>query len=154
MSKVSSSNQHTSDEREQKCWDFYVATVSSGCPNAYQSAIKAEYSKDHAENITLQGWFKERNNKLIRKDMLSKAEKVLDKTLSYNAENEEGVVKTDLLRIQTDVAKHITKTLGKDEGYSEKTETELSIVGVELSEEQAEQLIRARANRGTIQRDS
>lgn len=117
-------NQHTSDPREQICWDFYVESVTSGMPNANASAIKAGYSEDHARNITLQGWFKERLENLERQEMLSKAEKKLAKTLTYEVENDKGEIKTDLLRIQTDVAKHLTSTLGKNKGYSTKVEQE------------------------------
>ena len=53
--------------------------------------------------------------------MLTKAEKVLDKTLTYEPVDQEGNIKTDLLRIRTDVAKHVSKTLGK-EHYSERQE--------------------------------
>lgn len=122
MSKVSPANQHTNDEREQKCWDFYIESVVNGTENGYESAIKAGYSEDHSRNITMQGWFKERLSKLKRKDMLSKAERVLEKTLTYSTEDEEGNPKADILRIQTDVAKHVTSTLGKNEGYSTRTE--------------------------------
>lgn len=115
-------NGTTSDPREQVCWDFYVESLTNGRENAYESAIKAKYSEDHARNITLQGWFKERLAKLKRRDMLSKAEKVLDKTLSYETEDEEGKVRVDLLRVQTDVAKTVVSTLGKDEGYSTRQE--------------------------------
>lgn len=122
MSINSPANQHTSDEREQKCWDFYVESVLKGTPNAYESAIKSGYSEDHSRNITIQGWFKERLDKLRRRDMLSKAEKKLDKTLDYEPVDDEGRIKVDLLRVQTDVAKHITSTLGKNEGYSTRNE--------------------------------
>ena len=112
-------NGSTSDPREQVCWDIYVGR---GLENAQQSALDAGYSEDHSRNITLQGWFKERLAKLKRKDMLSKAEKVLEKTLNYSTEDEEGKVKVDLLRVQTDVAKTVVTTLGKDEGYSSRNE--------------------------------
>lgn len=112
----------TSDPREQVCWDIYITKLLNGKENAYESAVEAGYSKDHAENITLQGWFKERKSKLKRKDILSKAEKVLEKTLGYSTEDDEGKVKVDLLRVQTDVAKHVTSTLGKEEGYSSRSE--------------------------------
>ena len=54
--------------------------------------------------------------------MLSKAEKKLDKTLDYEVEDEKGKIKTDLLRIQVDVAKTVVTTLGKDDGYSTRSE--------------------------------
>lgn len=115
-------NGTTSDPREQIMWDFYVESITVGMPNAYASAIKAGYEEASAKNITLRGWFKERLEDLERKDMLSKAEKKLAKTLTYEVEDAEGKVKTDLLRIQTDVAKHLTSTLGKNKGYSTRSE--------------------------------
>ena len=126
-------NGSTSDPREQVCWDFYVESVIAGMPNAYASAIKANYEESSAKNITLRGWFKERLEDLERKDMLSKAEKKLSKTLTYEVEDEDGKIKTDLLRIQTDVAKHLTSTLGKNKGYSTKTETDLTPLGKALT---------------------
>lgn len=115
-------NGTTSDPREQVMWDFYIEGISKGIVNAYESAIKAGYSEDHSRNITMQGWFKARLEELERKEMLSLAEKKLKKTLTYEVENEKGEIKTDLLRIQTDVSKHLTSTLGKDKGYSLRNE--------------------------------
>jgi len=115
-------NQYTPDEREQKCWDFYVESITLGKPNAYESAIKAGYEESSAKNITLRGWFKERLEDLDRKDMLSKAEKKLSKTLDYNPEDADGNIKVDLLRVQVDASKHLTSTLGKDKGYSSRQE--------------------------------
>lgn len=115
-------NGTTSDPREQKMWDIYVAKLSKGIDNAYESAIEAEYSEDHARNITMQGWFKERKAKLRRKDMLSKSEKVLDETLDMDTTNKEGAIDPQLHKIKVDVAKTIVGTLGKDEGYSTRSE--------------------------------
>lgn len=119
-------NGTTSDPREQVMWEFYIEEMAKGQVNAYESAIKAGYSEDHSRNITLQGWFKERLEDLERKEMLSLAEKVLMKTLKYKTakikEDGEEEVKTDLLRIQTDVSKHLTSTLGKNKGYSSRNE--------------------------------
>lgn len=116
------SNQHTSDPREQVCWDFYVETIVNGQENAYESAIKAGYEESSAKNITLRGWFKERLARLKRKDMLSDSEKLLHKTITYEHIDKDGNVKVDLLRVQTDVAKTLITTLGKNEGYSTRTE--------------------------------
>jgi len=114
-------NQHTSDPREQIMWDIYVSNITKGIENAYQAAIEAGYAEDTAKNITLTGWYKERKDKLRRKEMLSKAEKVLDRTLTLEPVDEKGEIKVDLLRVQTDVAKHVTNTLGKEE-YSTRSE--------------------------------
>jgi hypothetical protein len=133
MSNVSPANQHTNDNREQKCWDNYIKSVLNGTENAYQSAIDAGYSEDHSRNITMQGWFKERKDKLRRKDMLSKAERNLDKTLDLVCVNEEGKIVPELLKIQVDVSKTIVQTLGKHEGYSTKTETDITTGGEKLN---------------------
>lgn len=126
-------NATVSDPREQVCWDFYVEGMATTGGNAYESAKKAGYAEDTARNITINVWFKERLRKLRQKEMLSDAEKILKKTLNYSTEDLEGNVKVDLLRVQADVAKHVTKTLGKED-YSERSETklsgEVSIVGI------------------------
>lgn len=115
-------NQYTPDPREQVCWDFYIETVQKGLPNAYESAIKAQYAEDTARNITLNGWFKDRISKLKRKDMLSKAERNLDKVLDMVTLDDKGKEDANLLRIQVDVSKTVVTTLGKDEGYSTRNE--------------------------------
>ena len=128
MTNPNGANGTTSDPREQTCWDFYVESIVKGEVNAYESAIKAGYEESSAKNITLRGWFKERLEDLDRKQMLSDAEKVLRKTLRYKTdetdENGNEKVKVDLLRVQVDASKHLTSTLGKDKGYSSKTENE------------------------------
>lgn len=115
-------NGTTSDPREQAAWDFYVESITKGQVNAYESAIRAGYEESSAKNITLRGWFKERLEDLERKDMLSKAEKVLAKTLNYSTEDKDGNIKVDLLRVQLDASKHITSTIGKNKGYSTRNE--------------------------------
>ena len=129
----------TSDPREQVMWDIYVTKLANGKENAYESAIEAGYSEDHSRNITLQGWFKERLTKLKRKDMLSKAERNLDKILDFEMNTEEGKVNTSVASLVSDVSKTIVKTLGKDEGYSDRTEhtgkdgNAIVIEGVEIT---------------------
>ena len=115
-------NGSTSDPREQIMWDFYVKELSNGIDNAYDAAIKAGYEATTAKNVTLTGWYKERKAKLKRKEMLSKAERNLDKVLDTSYKNDEGNIKSDVMKIVVDVSKTIVTTLGKDEGYSNRTE--------------------------------
>lgn len=115
-------NGTTSDPREQVMWDIYVTKLSKGIDNAYESAIEATYSEDSARNVTMRDWFKERLGRLKRKDILSKAEKKLEKILDYEPVNDEGKLDVPLLRVQADVSKHVTSTLGKADGYSNRTE--------------------------------
>lgn len=112
-------NGTTSDPREKIMWDFYVEGLSQGRENAYEAAIKSGYSEDHARNITIQGWFKERKDKLRRKEMLSKAERNLDNILDLDVTDKE--IDSRLLSIKADVSKTVAKTLGK-EAYSERNE--------------------------------
>ena len=111
----------TSDPREQVMWDFYVEGITKGIENAYAAAIKAGYGKPHAENITLQGWFKERKDGLRRRDMFSKAERNLDRALDTEYEDEDGNIKSDVMRIVVDVSKKVATNLCKDY-YSPRTE--------------------------------
>ncbi len=77
ISNPNGANQHTPDERQQKCWEFYLETILKGVKNAKQSAIKAGYTAGQAKNITAQGWFREKEASLVRKEILSESEKVL-----------------------------------------------------------------------------
>lgn len=107
------------DIRQKNFWEGYSNPKSKTFSNALQSALAAGYSETHAAAIKQTKFFKVRMRRL---NMLDKAEKVLNKTLSINTRDENGKQITDLLRIKNDIAKHITKTLGKDEGYSERSE--------------------------------
>lgn len=118
LTNPNGANGTTSDPREEVFWELYV---KNNLENAYQCALQADYTESTARNITTRDWFIERLGKLRRKDMLTKAEKVLDKTLSLEAIDKEGNTDPAILRIQTDVAKHVTSTLGKKD-YSTRTE--------------------------------
>lgn len=107
------------DIRQKLCWDGYISPKSRTFGNAMQSAIAAGYAESTSRVITSEGWWKV---KMVRLNMLPRAERALKRALVMKTTDENGKEMPDLLRIQTDVAKHITKTLGKDEGYSERSE--------------------------------
>lgn len=116
-------------ELQQRCWDFYVQTVIAGNPDAKNSAIKAGYAESMAANITARKWFKDRKKKLDRLGMLSDAEKNLKELLNtpYIVTKQKNGEKyqeldTEIARLVLDVSKTIVKSLGKDEGYSERSE--------------------------------
>lgn len=129
-------NQYQLDPRQLLCWGYYVDPKSETFGNATQSAIKAGYEEATANQITTFDWFIGKRRRL---NMVNKAEQVLEKTLNYSTEDEEGKVKVDLLRVQTDVAKTVVTTLGKDEGYSSRVEQTgknggaIQIEGVEIT---------------------
>lgn len=116
-------------EKQQKCWDFYVQSVIAGSPNATESARKAGLSESYSLSITTRKWFKDRKKKLDRLGMLSDAEKNLKDLLNtpYIVTKQKNGEKfqeidTELARLVLDVSKTIVKSLGKDEGYSERSE--------------------------------
>lgn len=93
---------------------FYDDPTSETFGNAYASAKRANYSDEYSKVIASRQleWVSE--NVKRRERLLNKAEKKLE-TLIDSADD----------RIAADMAKHITKTLGKDH-YSEKQEVEHS----------------------------
>ncbi len=105
--------------QQKRMWDFYIKPSSTSFGNALQSAIKAGYANVTAHVITGQPWFKGKKRRL---GMLGKAEDALQRALDMDCLDGDGKTKADLARVQTDVAKFVAKTLGKDEGYSERTE--------------------------------
>lgn len=107
------------DVRQHRCWENYANPKSKTYGNAYKSAVAAGFTPGYSRNITSAKFFQER---LLRFNMLGRAEKVLKRALVLNPVDEQGKMQPELLRIQTDVAKHITKTLGKEEGYAERSE--------------------------------
>ena len=150
-------NQFQLDPRQNLCWGFYINPKSETFGNGTQSAIKAGYEPDYADQITTVTWFK---GKLRRLNMLDKAEKVLDEmlempvnTLEYKStgEERESVVTTNpaLVKVKQDTAKFLAERLGKDEGYSSRNEVtgkggERLITG--LSDEQKAKLDKVLGN--------
>ena len=112
-------NQYHLDPRQKLCWEFYINPDSPTFSNGLQSALRAGYEDGTARQVTTLPWFVE---KCRYNNFVSKAEKVLEKTLNYETEDADGNVKVDLLRVQTGVATTIVTTLGKDKGYSTRSE--------------------------------
>ncbi len=124
-------NQYVLDPRQKLCWDLYVNPKSETFANGLKSAIRAGYSESHANTITTETWFQDRVRRL---GMLGKAEKVLEEmldlpteTIKLEKDNEgeyDEVVRTEpaLVKIKQDTAKFIASTVGKDEGYSTRSE--------------------------------
>jgi hypothetical protein len=117
-------------KRQQLCWELYVKSFRNGTPNAREAAKRAGYSPNSAVNITNFKWFKERKDKLRRSMMMTKAEKNLSRMLNVDYSRmellpdgtEKEVIDKDIMRVVADISKTIVTTLGKDKGYSTKTE--------------------------------
>lgn len=116
-------NDHTHDPREKIMWNFYIEEIAKGNgSNAYDAAIKAGYTETFAKKVTCTEWFKNRKSKLRRDGMLDKAERNLDAVLDLKYQKKGKVTDSDALKAVVDVSKTVAKTLGKDVGYSERTE--------------------------------
>jgi phage terminase small subunit len=138
-------NQYILDPRQSKCWELYTNPKSEFFGNAYQSAMEVGYEENTAAVITTQEWFKE---KLRRLNLLSKAEKVLEDTLVIDhiedaigafgpivdPKTKERVKKVNvgILKIKQDSAKFVAETHGKMEGYSKRTETDITSKGEKI----------------------
>jgi len=119
-SNPNGSNQYVFDPRQKMCWELYVDPKSETFGNATQSAVKAGYEWGTANQITTVDWFL---GKLRKLNMVSKAERNLDKALDTNyVDIGTGEIRSDVMRIVMDVSKTVVTTLGKDEGYSTRSE--------------------------------
>lgn len=112
-------SEYIKSPRQLKMWKDYTNPKSPTFGNAYQSALGAGYTPLSSAVITQTAWFK---NRILKLGLLSKAEKVLENTLIMDTTDENGFPKADLIRVQADTAKFVAKTLGKDEGYTERNE--------------------------------
>lgn len=129
-------NQWIKDPRQDRMWEMYMGFWNKGInPNAKQCALDAGYSETSAMNITNFNWFKERFARLKRKDMLSKAERNLDRILDLDytkldeLTGERTAIDIDKLKVVADISKMTATTLGKDEGYASKTTLDQKVSG-------------------------
>lgn len=118
------------DPRQADCWNRYINPKSETFANAKQSAISAGYEENYAAEIKNCEWFKKRERKIRMKD---RGEEVLEEMLDLpvvvidhvgTGDKKTKVVVTDvgLVRIKQDTAKFVTERLGKDDGWSQRSE--------------------------------
>jgi hypothetical protein len=131
-------NQYVLDPRQKLCWERYINPRSKTFGNALQSALEAGYAETTSLHITTEKWFLE---KVRRLNLLGKGEKVLEETLDYDSfDPETGKVDASVGRLKLDAAKHVTSTLGKDDGYSQKQEVVIAVERREVITMAIEQL--------------
>jgi len=122
------------NDRKERCWNYYLASVREGNPNARQSALKAGFAPNTAINIGNIRWFKEKKDKLRRSKMMSNAERNISRMLNIGITklrkledgSTEEIFDAEKARIVADMSKLIVTTLGKDEGWSTKTEVKVT----------------------------
>ena len=112
-------NQYVLDPRQKMCWELYTTPKSETFGNATQSGIKAGYTEDYSDQITMTDWFK---GKLWKLNAVMEGEDKLRELMELPIVDVEGKVDVGIARIQADLAKYVTSTLGKDEGYSSRSE--------------------------------
>lgn len=116
--------------RRQLCWDLYMKSIRRGSPNAYKAALAAGYSNATSMNIGNLEWFKKKKEKIFRSKLMSNAERNIARVINMKYSKmkilddgtEEEVIDKDLMKVVLDMSKLVVTTLGKDKGYSTKTE--------------------------------
>ncbi len=101
------------DPRQALFLEYYLKPQSPTFSNIYQSAIKAGYSDEYAQNMrakTLE-WVSENVGTVTKDELVTKAKRNLDKLLDSQDE-----------KIQADITKFVAKT---DTEFSEKSETKV-----------------------------
>ncbi len=146
MTNPNGANQYILDPRQKMCWELYTNPTSETFGNATQSAIRAGYEPIYADVISTVDWFK---GKLRKLNMVSKAEKVLEETLDYVSIDEKGKIDSGVGRLKLDAAKHVTSSLGKDDGYSTKFEVSISKKIKDMSDEEVNEYINKKINEST-----
>ena len=97
------------DPRQAKFLELYLNPKSKSFSNVYQSALAAGYSENYATNLKSKvNWLVENGREVTKEHLVSKAKKVLDKSLDSADE-----------KIAQDTAKFVAKT---DIEFSEKQE--------------------------------
>lgn len=118
-SNPNNANQYILDPRQKLCWEFYTKPGSETFGNATQSAIKAGYTEETANVITLTDWF---SGRLWRLNATFTGEKTAKELLEIDLMNGGDKVDVGIARIKADLAKFLMQTQGKNEGYSSRTE--------------------------------
>lgn len=124
------------DPRQAQFLALYVDPKSETYSNALQSALKAGYAQEYAENIThlMPDWLSE---KLGSNKMLNKAERNLDEFLDLdpwithtNSEGEEyQKYSTETLKTKADITKFVASTVGKAKyGLSKEGEANKTLI--------------------------
>lgn len=86
--------------------------------NTWDTWVYKDY-KDFRKNLN--SWKAER--------LIKKSERLSEEILDLRHINQEGKPDTDVLRVKQKEAEYVRSTLGKNEGYSTKTETDTTIKG-------------------------
>lgn len=123
------------DKRQQDFLVNYFAPESASYLNAYRSALACGYKQEYAENITSQmpKWLSEQ---LGYKDrIVAKAKNRLEQFIDEKSDK----------RVASDMVKFTLKTLGKDEGFTERNETVSKAINlnIDITDEEFKQILKS-----------
>lgn len=101
------------DTRQQNFIVAYYAPESKTYLNVYRSALAAGYKDEYAQNVThlMPKWLSEQMG--YKERVIAKAKNRLEQFIDEKQDK----------RVASDMVKFTLKTLGKDEGFSERIET-------------------------------
>lgn len=107
-------NQYITDPRQELFLKLYFDPKSETFGNCKQSALKANYSLDYAENLMslMPEWLLD-NIELNHRNKLSKVEKNLDEFLDLDYIDENGKKDPQLAKIKQGTTHFIAETLGR-----------------------------------------
>lgn len=129
-SNPNGANQYMLDPRRLLFWELYLDSKSETFSNAYQTGMKVGYEESYSASITTTDWFLE---KIRSMNLLGKAEKVLEDALELKHFDAKGKFHLDRLQTKLATAKFIASTKGKDEGYSTKSEVDVTSKGKRIA---------------------
>lgn len=124
-------NRFQEDPRQDLFWNLYMEGILNKQPCIKAAGIKAGYSAASSGRISQTLWFKNKKKALKKGSMYKNAVQNLDDVMKLkymgtkvNKETgeEEDTVDIDRAKLVIDVSKTVVKSLGKDDGWSERSE--------------------------------
>ena len=125
------------EEKQELFWTIWLRLWREGRPSILAAGQAAGFSLNTSRNIGATQWFKDRKATLKRKSMFSRAEaniaKILSeeyKTMQLQDDGSQKVfIDKDVMKVVADVSKTVVTHLGKDDGWSTKTEVQGNMGG-------------------------
>jgi hypothetical protein len=124
-------NRFQEDPRQDLFWNYYMEGILNKQPSIRKAGIKAGYSEASSGRISQTLWFKNKKKALKKGSMYRNAVQNLDDVMKikyigtkFNKETgeDEEEINIDRAKLVIDVSKAVVKSLGKDDGWSERSE--------------------------------
>lgn len=124
-------NRFQEDPRQDLFWNLYMEGLLNKQPCIKAAGLKAGYSPSSSGRISQTLWFKNKKKALKKGSMYRNAVQNLDDVMKLKymgtkvkkeTGEEEDTVDIDRAKLVIDVSKAVVKSLGKDDGWSERSE--------------------------------